>query len=172
MEDRALVVFTSRGVHSHGGSSLRQGINRCKRWKIPGMYRSYQVSQEERWGPQQDVQGIVDGLVSQITVTQLSPQKFCREVIAWKHLSHPNILPLLGVSISADTRCLCILTEWMPNGNVMQYAISNPEENRLQLVRPLGISTRPVSCSSVDRSFPRSRLPSPIFTTSRLFMGI
>lgn len=67
-------------------------------------------------------------------------QRFCREVITWKHLSHPNILPLLGVSISPDTHCLRILTEWMTNGNVMWYARTNPEANRLQLVSPFAIS--------------------------------
>ena len=75
-------------------------------------------------------------------------QMFCREVITWKHLSHPNILPLLGVSISTDTLCLRILTLWIVNGNVMQYARSNPVANRLQLVSPLTISSLFISCSS------------------------
>ncbi|KAF9647735.1 kinase-like protein, partial [Thelephora ganbajun] len=57
-----------------------------------------------------------------------------REIISWKYLSHPNILPLVGVSMSVDPLCLCILSEWMPNGNVMQYARSNPEANRLRLL--------------------------------------
>jgi len=61
-------------------------------------------------------------------------QRLCREIIIWKHLSHANILPLLGVLISADLRCFRILTEWMPNGNVMRYTILNPKENRLRLV--------------------------------------
>ncbi|KAF9644194.1 kinase-like protein, partial [Thelephora ganbajun] len=61
-------------------------------------------------------------------------KRLCREVIVWKHLSHPNILPLLGVSVSIDPHCFCILSEWMPHGNVMQYARSNPEANRLKLL--------------------------------------
>jgi len=48
-------------------------------------------------------------------------------------------MPLLGVSVSVDPRCFHILTEWMPNGNVMQYARSNPEANRLRLVSPLAV---------------------------------
>ena len=61
-----------------------------------------------------------------------STQRLCREVIGWKHLSHPNVLPLIG--ILADPRCVLILTAWMPNGNVIQYARSNPWANRLRLV--------------------------------------
>ena len=67
-------------------------------------------------------------------------QRLCREVIGWKHLSHPNISPLLGISMSADPHHFLILSEWMPNGNVMQYARSNPEANRLQMVSPLPVS--------------------------------
>ena len=66
-------------------------------------------------------------------------QRFCREIIGWKHLSHQNILPLLGISMSTSPNCLLILSEWMPNGNVMQYTRSNPEANRLQLVRTIAI---------------------------------
>ncbi|KAF9790648.1 kinase-like domain-containing protein [Thelephora terrestris] len=61
-------------------------------------------------------------------------QRLCREIIAWKHLTHENILPLLGVSISTDTSCFRILTEWMPHGNIMRYARSNPAANRLELL--------------------------------------
>ena len=64
-------------------------------------------------------------------------QRLCREIITWKHLSHPNILPLLGVSISTVTPYFRILTEWMPNGNIVRYARSNPTANRPQLVSPL-----------------------------------
>ena len=98
-------------------------------------------------------------------------QMFCREIIAWKHVSHQHILPLLGVSISADTRCLCILTEWMTNGSVMRYTKSNPTANRLQLVSLLAISSV-LSPAHRGRSFWKSRLRSPIFTTSRLSTGI
>ena len=69
-------------------------------------------------------------------------QRLCREVVGWKHLSHPNIFPLLGVSMSADPYPFLILSEWMPNGNVMQYARSNPEANRLRMVGPLAVSPR------------------------------
>ena len=71
-----------------------------------------------------------------------SNQRLCREIIIWKHLSHANIMPLLGVLASGDLRCLRILTEWMPNGNVIQFARSNPSENRLRLVSSLAVPLR------------------------------
>jgi serine/threonine protein kinase len=67
-------------------------------------------------------------------------QRLCREIISWKHLSHRNILPLFGISVSKDPRGFCILTEWMPNGNVIQYARVNPEANRFRLVSSLAVS--------------------------------
>ena len=67
-------------------------------------------------------------------------QRLCREVVGWKHLSHPNIFPLLGISMSVDPSTFLILSEWVPNGNVMQYARSNPEANRLRMVGPLAVS--------------------------------
>ena len=61
-------------------------------------------------------------------------QRLCREVLIWKRLSHPNILPLVGVSVAKNPRHFRIISEWMPNGNVMEYTRSNPRANRLRLV--------------------------------------
>ena len=74
-------------------------------------------------------------------------QNLCREIINWKHLSHPNVFPLLGICMSADPYCFLVLSEWMDNGSVVQYARSNPKVNRLQLVSPLGVSYNFPSCS-------------------------
>ena len=63
-----------------------------------------------------------------------STKQLCREVLIWKRLSHPNILPLLGVSVSKSPQYFRIISEWMPNGNVMEYIKSDPQTNRLRLV--------------------------------------
>jgi len=56
----------------------------------------------------------------------------------WKRISHPNIVPLLGVS---DTPApLCIVSEWMPNGNVRDFVGMNPDTSRLQLVCQLEVA--------------------------------
>ena len=47
--------------------------------------------------------------------------------------SHPNVLPI--VEISEKLFPLCIVTPWMSNGNIAQYTQTNPEANRLTLVR-------------------------------------
>jgi len=65
-----------------------------------------------------------------------SIKQLCREVLIWKRLSHPNVLPLLGVSVSKDPQYFRIISEWMPNGNVMEFIKSNPQTNRLSLASP------------------------------------
>jgi len=54
----------------------------------------------------------------------------------WRRLSHPNIVPFLGVSEAPAP--LSMVSEWMPNGNVRGYIAKNPETSRLQLVCRLG----------------------------------
>ena len=59
-------------------------------------------------------------------------QRFCKEVLIWNQISHPSIVPFLGVSeVPAP---LSMVSEWMPNGNVREYVRKNPETSRLQLV--------------------------------------
>ena len=62
-------------------------------------------------------------------------KRFCREAVAWKHLQHPNILPLLGVTL-AEQR-FAMVSEWMENGNINEFTQENPNVNRTKLVRML-----------------------------------
>ena len=96
-------------------------------------------------------------------------QRLCREIISWKHFSHPNILPLLGVSVSINPPCFYILSEWMANGSIMQYASSNPGANRLQLV---GSCFAAVSHINPQTSSLKSWPAYPTSTTSESFTGI
>jgi len=61
-------------------------------------------------------------------------QQFCREVILWNTLSHPNILKLKGVQGDMDRGQLITISEWMTRGNIMEYIRKN-QVNRLELVR-------------------------------------
>ena len=60
-------------------------------------------------------------------------QRFCREVVTWKTLRHPNVLPLLGVTMT-ETRFVMV-SEWMEKGNINEFVKRNAETNRLMLVR-------------------------------------
>jgi len=53
----------------------------------------------------------------------------------WKHLRHPNILPLLGAVI--DENRLSLVSEWMDHGNINDYLKPRErnEVNRIELVR-------------------------------------
>ena len=60
------------------------------------------------------------------------PQKFRREVIAWRHLRHPNILPFIGVNL--ERRRFAMVSEWMDNGNIREFVEKKKGVNRAQLV--------------------------------------
>ena len=60
-------------------------------------------------------------------------QRFCREGVAWKHLRHPNILPLLGVTVSE--RRFAMVSEWMEHGNINEFVEKNRHVNHAELVR-------------------------------------
>ena len=62
-------------------------------------------------------------------------QNFCREVITWKRLSHPNILPLIGVMM--DDKEYAMVAPWMDNGNIMEFLRENPQANSLKLARTI-----------------------------------
>ena len=55
--------------------------------------------------------------------------------MAWRGLQHPNVLGLLGITIVGYR--FVMVSEWMKNGHVRRYLETNPEVNRLQLVRPV-----------------------------------
>lgn len=60
---------------------------------------------------------------------QLS-QALYREAVVWKHLTHPNIVPLLGITPSP----LQLVSEWMGGGDLTEYVKRNANVDRLGLV--------------------------------------
>jgi len=60
-------------------------------------------------------------------------QRFCREGVAWKHLRHPNILPLIGVTVSNQR--FAMVSSWMENGNINEFVEKDRHVNRIELVR-------------------------------------
>ena len=61
-----------------------------------------------------------------------SGQRLFQEIVVWRRLSHPNVLPVLGISPKLFP--LCVVTEWMINGNIVDFVFNNPEINCLHLV--------------------------------------
>ena len=59
-------------------------------------------------------------------------QRFCKEVVTWKALRHPNVLPLLGVTMS-ETRFVMV-SEWMTRGNINEFVKADVNVDRLALV--------------------------------------
>ena len=59
--------------------------------------------------------------------------------MAWKDVSHPNVLPLLGVS--EKLFLFCIISPWLPNGHIIEYTRKNRQVNRWQLVSDSAVYT-------------------------------
>ena len=57
---------------------------------------------------------------------------FYREVIVWKRLQHPNIVPFLGVP--AKIPPFEIVCDWMENDKITEYVRKNPGVDRVGLV--------------------------------------
>jgi len=50
----------------------------------------------------------------------------------WKFLRHPNVLPLIGVTMSENR--FGMASDWMVNGNIREFVKANPDVDRLGLV--------------------------------------
>ena len=61
----------------------------------------------------------------------------------WKSLQHPNVLPLMGVTMTEVH--FAMVSEWMADGNIREFIKACPDEDRLGLV-----SLFKVSSSSVE----------------------
>ena len=59
-------------------------------------------------------------------------QKFCKEAVTWKTLRHPNVLPLIGVTMTEIK--FAMVSDWMANGNLNEFVEANPDADRLKLV--------------------------------------
>lgn len=64
-------------------------------------------------------------------------QIFCKEAVVWKRLTHPNILPLLGTTITP----LQLVSDWMPGGDLPSYLKKNPNADQVGLVGVLPVES-------------------------------
>jgi len=75
-------------------------------------------------------------------------QQFCKEVVLWNMLSHPNVLKLVGVYGDMDKEEFITVSEWMVHGNIMEFIKKN-HVNRLELVR--GFATPATSFTKMSQ---------------------
>ena len=50
----------------------------------------------------------------------------------WSALRHPNVLPLLGATMTGAQ--FAMVSEWMVNGNISEFVEAYPDTDRLVLV--------------------------------------
>lgn len=60
----------------------------------------------------------------------------------WKSLQHPNVLPLVGITMS-ETR-FAMVSDWMVNGNINDFVKAQPDVDKIGLVGPLFEFRRPL----------------------------
>ena len=63
--------------------------------------------------------------------TQFASRQIYHRVVE-ENKFHPNVLPIIQVSGSLFP--VCIMSPWMPDGNITQYTKVNPLANRPMLV--------------------------------------
>ncbi|KAF9259353.1 kinase-like protein, partial [Marasmius fiardii PR-910] len=59
---------------------------------------------------------------------------FYKEALLWTQLSHPNLLPFIGVNTTLLPGKLCLLAPWMVNGQVNKFLEINPSHDRLRVI--------------------------------------
>ena len=62
-----------------------------------------------------------------------TPQAFYKEVVVWRRLRHPNIVPCLGVPTGKPQQYK-IVCSWMENGRITDYVKKSPQADRIDLV--------------------------------------
>ena len=122
----------SKDIFASGGfADIREGKLKGKVVAIKTIRTSLETKVDE-------VLEVCKGAACPILVDRLTYriQTFCKECVLWMNIYHPNILQLIAVKIKPGTCGFSMISEFMANGNILNYIRVN-EANRLRLVRPL-----------------------------------
>ena len=60
-------------------------------------------------------------------------QALSQAIVVWKHLTHPNIVSLLGVTTDPPQ----LISNRMPGGDLTEYILGHPDADKRSLVRDL-----------------------------------
>ncbi|TFK39392.1 kinase-like domain-containing protein [Crucibulum laeve] len=58
-------------------------------------------------------------------------KEFSQEILVWRQLMHPNVLPFLGASKDIFRPKYTLILQYMTNGNIMDYLHKYPHHDRL-----------------------------------------
>lgn len=67
-----------------------------------------------------------------VTDTHWVSQRLVKEVVGWAWLQHENILPFVGIATQPNR--FSIVSEWIPNGDIMTFIAHNRNRNLFPLV--------------------------------------
>ena len=129
--------YVLTGVVSDNHLPQKNGIT-TETWR--GTYQTttvaikkFKIPEGEEYNKMKAVRQAVRTHFSSLTIPlSCYPQRFCREAVLWKRLTHENILPFMGVS--RDIGEFCLISPWMSNGTIMEYIRDNNQINLLELV--------------------------------------
>lgn len=65
-------------------------------------------------------------------LTRWVHQRLVKEVIGWAWLRHENILPFVGITVESNQ--FSVVSEWIPNGDILSFVAQNPGRNLFPLV--------------------------------------
>ena len=99
--------------------------------------RQFERGIRSAWGKSKTYAAL---LFHQRCTERASYQAFRREINGRKSISHSNVLPVIDVSETMFP--FCIVSPWMPNGNIIQHAKMNSDADRLLLVRARQLESR------------------------------
>ena len=81
----------------------------------------------------------------------------------WRHLTHPNVIPLLGVTIDPSQ----LISGWVSGGDLTGYITDHPDTGRLGLVCPpnfVVLRTHPLASYLMLLKTSASSTPAMLFT--------
>ncbi|KAJ3374801.1 hypothetical protein GGF31_006699 [Allomyces arbusculus] len=91
------------------------------------------------WPARNSAKVVMKRLLPSAVLGKTMRDDLAKEARAWAAVNHPNVLPLLGVCLAANAPFL--ITPYMPNGTLVEYAETRPQEHaRLLLQVALGMA--------------------------------
>jgi len=101
----------------------------------PRGYPLYQSASADVWRDKHEDREVAVKALRVYASSDLERMKkrFCREVMAWRVLCHPNVVSLSGV-IMAENRFVMV-SEWLGRGNINEFLKVDKSADRLRLLK-------------------------------------